>query len=584
MEELAASTFSAAAASRLGRGSRWPCATSAPRPGPPGRRAAGDRRRSRLVGRSADHPVQRCGKMGRSSRRRVLYDAASSSGLRFRSCPTLPTDQHENGELLSGLPVTDFNWHPAIHTKAYREELYFFLVRYREPHYTPVASQLRRLLAAAGVTHACEYTIFGYWDGLVRVWLSPSSRNRLVSLLDSHEYNIEEHRFLVATNVHYLWHSDADLLKDNREVLGRITKFERQIGEIVASDVCPAPAADKLRDAGLILRRPASAPGNVKFYIVLEKAGEPMTRSKQMPLVLKGLEGAGMTARSSLYAGDGDLAVYLVRCVADSYADVLEWTARLDPHLKDTRLRSMTLLVANADALESDHVNDPAVISQAAEQVLQLLGVEGDEHHERGFLAALSEEDQAAFCRIVRGAYEKAVPGTELQEQFTAILCASLRNDHQAFKGSLPFLVDLEYYFGAYLQGAWSDVFGENWLSAVVEQLATGDKNAKAAAAAMSRPQEEWGLGPYIQGALETAGINVIFASRLSRQLGGDWRRRVRSLHGLRNDFSHGRLARLQWLRDYSGKGGKLLVDLVDACAFSSLCERLADDEFGLNP
>src|ERR1700733_4392460 len=97
----------------------------------------------------------------------------------------MSAERNGGGAPLAGLPVTAINWHPLVHTNTYRESLYFFLIRYREPHYTPVASQLRRILAAAGVTHACEYTIFGYWDGLIRVWLSQSSHNRLLSLLES---------------------------------------------------------------------------------------------------------------------------------------------------------------------------------------------------------------------------------------------------------------------------------------------------------------------------------------------------------------------------------------------------------------
>jgi hypothetical protein len=476
--------------------------------------------------------------------------------------------------------VSAFNWHPAVHTNSYREQLYFFLVRFREPHYTPVASQLRRILMAAGVAHACEYTIFGYWDGLIRAWLTPGSHNRLRGLIDAPESNIDECRTLTATSLYYLWHSEEDLLKGSRDLLGSLARFERQISEVVASEAsADAVVVNELKGAELVFFRPAAPAGSVKFYLVLERAGEPMTRRKQISLVLKALNAAKMTARASLYVGEGDLAVYMVRCVADSYQDVLAWTAALDAHLADTKLRAMTLLVANADALESDHVNDPAVISQAAETTLQLLGLEGNEHQERALLGALEAEDQMAFGQIVQRAYERALPGTDLQERLTAILCASIRDDRAAFKASLAFLVDIEYYLGTYLVRAWSDVFGRNWLRIVCDQLQTGDKNACRAAAEMEKPLAEWTLGPYAYGAQETARINEMFASRLNRQMGPDWRKRLKSLHTLRNDFSHGRLARLEWLRDYSGKGGKLLIDIIDACAFCGVCTNLAESD-----
>jgi hypothetical protein len=467
------------------------------------------------------------------------------------------------------------NWHPAVHAKKYREHLYFYLVRFRDPHYTPVAAQLRRILERAGVAHACEYTVYGFWDGLVRTWLTPASHTRLRTLFEAKENNIDRVRSLQAEHVHYLWRGEEDLLKEDRKILSLMTKNANRIAGAVSGDLTDAESLAVLEEAGLLLRRPVTEPGSVKFYVVLEPAGELQPRSSQTRLVLSALRSAQMSERTSLYAGEGDLGPYLIRCVADTYGDVLSWTVALDKYLPDTHLRTMTLLIANEDARESDNVNDPMVISQSAEAAAQLLDLADSD---RILLASLQHEEQIALSRIVEQAFQ-AAEHPQVQSRLEDMLRASVRDDLEAFKQSLSFLVDIEFYLGVYLKRALGDVYGDNWHSLVPQELAQGDKDAKKVAQEMQKPIGTWTLGSYVFVALETAKISQIFASRLGRQLGTKWRDRLQSLHALRNDFSHGRLAQLQGLRNYSGQSGEMLLDVIEVCAFANRCVELVEND-----
>jgi len=109
-----------------------------------------------------------------------------------------------------------YNWHPAVHSE-YEESLYFILIRLREPLHRPVADQIRGILDVADVHFACEYSIFGHWDALLRIWLTHGGYERLYRLLDKKDANnIDNFETFAATEIRYLWNgTDANLLSDD---------------------------------------------------------------------------------------------------------------------------------------------------------------------------------------------------------------------------------------------------------------------------------------------------------------------------------------------------------------------------------
>jgi hypothetical protein len=109
---------------------------------------------------------------------------------------------------------TPYNWHPAVHSVHFGETLYFVMIRLREPLHTPVATQIKHLLQTARIQYACSYPLFGWWDALVRVWLTPASYSRFARVLEnSVNHNVANFRGFTTTNIRYLWSdSTKDLL------------------------------------------------------------------------------------------------------------------------------------------------------------------------------------------------------------------------------------------------------------------------------------------------------------------------------------------------------------------------------------
>jgi hypothetical protein len=309
------------------------------------------------------------------------------------------------------LDTSQYNWLPAVHDRHCDEELQFLLIKLRDARHVPVVQQIRQFLEIAEVQFACEYTLFGPWDALVRVWLKHSSGLRLAEALeDKEQYNIAEARPFAVTKLYYLWHSDADLLATDPDARRLVARHSKHIDAVTASPEDPPPKEWKeLAADGLVFRRPSSRPGAVKFYTALNRTSERLTKKGEIRAIKRALDstiipGANlpMSARASLYGGNGELAAYLVRCVADTYADVLPIVEQFDIELDETGLRPVTYLVANTKPRELDHPNEPRNAHPAEADTAELLDM-----NDRRPLAKLKPRDLAAAHELA-GAIPKS--------------------------------------------------------------------------------------------------------------------------------------------------------------------------------
>ena len=472
----------------------------------------------------------------------------------------------------------DYNWHPSVHTHRFEERLYFFLIRLREPAHRPVADQVREVLELADLRYACEYAVFGHWDALIRVWLTRASYRRLVRVFERSDVNITEFRFFEANQIRYLWtDSDTDLLEDDKEVLAAMAEHEDDIVAAVAQPETSSIWAT-LRGAGLAFSRPSASDGSVKFYMALKRVGGDMPLDTEEQAVLRAIRDSNMADRASLYIGVGTIAEYLVRCVARTYSEVLDLSASLDISLHSTRLRPMTLLVANTDAPESDNVNDKQALSEADQTSLALLDRDNDDSSAlNAILVRLTQAERTALNELVRRAYELSQGDLVLRRKLNDMICACITNDHSALSSALAFLLDFEWFLGEYLKPAWAAIFGEDWVSRLLDDFRQCGLTREIEE--LGKPQKDWTLGSYVHMAIATSDFSELFESRLVRQLGPEWKTQMRLLLPLRNSFAHGRLRKIQRLDVLTGESFKFLNELMDVATLSARCENVVSNK-----
>lgn len=448
-----------------------------------------------------------------------------------------------------------YNWHPAVHAEHFEENLTFVMIRLHEPLHRPVAEQVRALLEASNIEYACAYPLFGWWDALIRVWLTVPARKRLAESLaksaehKSAEHNIEDAQSFTTSEIRYLWRGTADnLLAPGKDFRALIATNSSKLDAVATNPEETGTAAWwHLEKEKLLFRRPTMPDRGVKFYTALTRTSEPSPVRQEIDAIIRAMDStplgdgkATMSTRSSLYCGSGELAAsYLVRCVANKFDDVLALAESFDMHLEKTRLRPETWIVANPSAVfESDYANNPRHLNQGDDKTAGLLDIPPKT------LAKLSASDRRVLNDLAVEACELADADGDLRQTLLAILRASASNDRKGIRDALSFLApEFEPEFKKRLMQEFADMYGEkDWLPTIRLMCAKSKNWHSHAKEQMSEPPRRWTLGSYVKTAQAVASIDQKFRGWLATRLGRDWSTESNSAVCLRNDYTHGRV------------------------------------------
>jgi hypothetical protein len=487
----------------------------------------------------------------------------------------------------------EYNWHPVVHAEEYEETLYFLLIRLHQPRHRRVSEQIRRVLETAGIEFACEYSIFGYWDALVRAWLTHDSYLRLMRVLKRRtESNVAKFETFVASEMRYLWAgTSTELLNGDQKAFDALARCRREVRATVDNpDAASEHDLTRLQEEGLIISRevnepvvaePDVGPATIKFYIALQRIGGDLDPDEESSMVLRAVEECGLTSFTSIYGGTSRFAAYLIRCVVPTYSDVLEASAELDIHLAGTRLRTMTLLVANTDARESDQVNQKKPLTRRAENTLRLLALQDEP---ASTFANLTQRDWDSLNELVERAHEIGSTDQVLLLWLIDIYRACVKDNQDELARAVAFITDTEFFVAEYMVFAWSDVIGDHWFSAL-RRAFNGTAGYERHAAEMDRNKDEdWTAGSYAHLAVGTVEVDEpyseLFDARLRRQLMPDWKQRIMAYAKLRNGPAHGKLRRVEHLDAFRvDELRALLLELMDIAAFCSRIRRAAEEK-----
>jgi hypothetical protein len=432
-----------------------------------------------------------------------------------------------------------YNWHPAVHGEKFGETLHFFQIRFHEPLHSPIGNQIRSLLQAAGIQFACEYVLFGWWDALVRVWLTPAAHNRLARLMNRSSANVESFQGFATSQIYYHWSGlQGNLLEHTPKIPTAIAANAAAI-ELTASEPhhSDEDAWANLVTDDLILKRDQTGTEGVKFYTALHRTDQRMSVEENLAAIDQSLAAAEMTGTASVYVGEGHLADYLIRCVAERFDEVLDLVARFDEELEGSGLRPMTHLIANVNPRESDHVNEPRPLSLEENRDVEILGLPDSKA-----LVRLEPARRLALHGLIERACSLPAGDEKLRQTLLAILRASVLNNQAELREQLSVVVEFEFYFRTRMIAEFTACFGNDWFN-TIRELCRKDPRWSDHAGQMSVPIPKWSVGTYKFTALACCSFSPEFKASIESQLGVEWSTATDEHLPVRNSVSHWTLA-----------------------------------------
>ena len=413
-------------------------------------------------------------------------------------------------------------WHPDVH-RAYAEQLFFFLIRSRffSADYKRSLEEQLRDRAPGGWA---VFETLGYYDLLVRVWLTYSSYADFTKRIQEspQTLRLQEFRCGATGCVRYLWSSEFR----RRPALqpGEILALEQGTLESAQNDPQSEKFRTKLEQAGLILPDglDRSQPG--RFYCLVTFPGDrefEITRAVEDDLY--GLAEARGIAALSLYSGVG-VANVLIKGRASGFEVLHDFPLGLRALQSfGPRIRTETIVAGRPSQVEEwDHINFAAAKLSSELQLSygQFVGLplptSGEPSaHEilRSFesvVAVFPHDTEGYLRRVFRGWLKRSVVDLK--------------------SGALPIL-EIEGLLSEYFRRWMQDAYESDWVKVGLRTVATRGGLKETAKA--------FGKFTFDDLVCCLAALNKEQALEVEQELGAQWESELRAIEKIRNRCAH---------------------------------------------
>jgi len=446
-------------------------------------------------------------------------------------------------------------WDPAVH-RYFGEDLYFFILRAENPtraYYEDVSERCKN----SGVSAYCLYKLYGYYDGLLRVWANNDRLGELRALLQDYlpEQPIEFH---VNAAFYDGWSEHP-----NNVDIRSLVQAERDVIRVSLEKDAPADikdAVDRLRGLRFVhymdpresfLARDFPL---IKFYC-------PLGPSRLLNDFPGGIDAIRQVIRQvdgiqlkSLYFGSADHIDVgcLIKGVISSrdLGQLDDWIDDLYGSLRAAGrdFRRMTLLVASAESPEADLVDCEASELGLVGQILRR--ILSDEMATS--LYRLPSEERQILVNVF-DEFRIQLIGTAFEPYFLGLIEARLVKNSVLLEQKLTFLITVEAEARDYLRNAvLVPQLGAGWYqvaSKTAKELEARKKKGRAIETG-DGGEPLLGLGEYVRVVECLEADGVLDTEPLRARLGPDWVDRLILVSELRNKWAHGSIS--AWLH----KGG----------------------------
>jgi hypothetical protein len=431
-------------------------------------------------------------------------------------------------------------WAPDVH-EHYSEICSFFLVRLVNPQLSH-RLDLAELLAKASIKSFCVYPVYGHFDFLVRMWVTPQKRTRFLRLVNNQTLFDEVDEFQ-ARKIDYLWTAEASSRNgDGRDGNQRVNRFlsdiERLCEDLDAGRHQDATAIKRLLDNGLIYRLPVITAANqpagydtrlYKFYFALSRIPSPTRNAKEVEVAsirdyLVQLQRETGLQQVTLNEGIG-FADYLIKGVVPDYYAIFECNRRLTELIDRWKfnLRPETFLIGTPNPHESDYID--VTWREFGGEELRL-----EQALPPGFaadLAKLQKEELRAIADVFVH-YETRFIDTPFEPFFKDLLCARISRDRDLLSNAMSVMHRIEGYAIDFFRQQWMEEFGSKWF-AELKQAAT-----KVGLEAFDPKKYT------LKEAMDVSNSLPSICARVRKELVDDWLGKIGALLQYRNDLAHG--------------------------------------------
>jgi len=477
-------------------------------------------------------------------------------------------------------------WDPRVHER-FEEACYYYIIRALDPNdRLSVSRAVAQIVRAQDIGSGSVYSLFGFYDVLLRMWATETVRRRFLRALHSSDLiEVDDIRDFRAEHIVYSFaERTAPPVEEIRVLDPQILLVEQaELNDSWDNNPEAERAFAELMELGCIHLVPPVEQG-LKFYLVLER-----TKPRVLPLeheqaqISAQLQTAGFQC-TSIYSGKGTFADHLVKGVGKDFSDLYSQITPIRQAGRRLFLRSMTLPLANVvDGIETDQIDQLRVRSDPTiEDLLDDLGREFDETGRKQLriaAGALTISQRNALSEIYEE-FNPAFLNTPFRPKFLATISGSLLRDIDRLDATVSFFNAIERDLRRLLPKILRDERGDtdiNWynvLRSLIEteglidqpsdddEAGVDDEGPGEPRAASFKGFESLTLRELLDVARlaskQWPEVGDVFTSWFYAGWEGD----IRLLWSLRNDVNHGRFLDRSDFSEFDGSWGKDLQRL----------------------
>jgi hypothetical protein len=273
---------------------------------------------------------------------------------------------------------------------------------------------------------------------------------------------------------------------------------------------------------------------------------------------------------------------YVFKAVSPSYEDTLDIVQHLQDLAANLRLQAWTLVAADYGARSEGETID-ALQSVFPRELEPFVVSRADASLVRREIKSLERRQRAALIDIHNEAKEQLT--TPEFERFAEVLERSIVGDRKTLNQTLSFLTSIEGDLRYVLPRLLPRHLGASWYSDVIRMWSQFADAGDAETVSLSdydkrlaKSIDDWSLYQLMIILNRVLKDRPLLEVELEGYLAPDWRKSIRRIVDLRNDYAHSKLVEATRTRDYQGQWGARLRDLMLAIKFQLGVERVREE------
>lgn len=444
-------------------------------------------------------------------------------------------------------------WNPIVHEEIFGEYCHYFLIRLRKLE-GRIGHNILEFFNSIGIRAVCIYSIYGYFDLLVRLWATPIKIRWLSNAVSKDNSLIKEIREFRVTNISYEgWQEkiDTQAIVPFRPIIEKISDLDVLDGKVPIDD-----KVELLIKKGLIWRFTEVSAASFKFYIAISSVPTHQDVPQLVKNVCKFLNIQRRDIKLcniAIYEGMG-FSNFLIKLVVENYHDIWRCIERFIESEDLLDLRPTTYLIATT-VVESDSID--CKWREPSKYLLQLLSLLDSSYaalllHPKTPVS-LHSEFESLFNEFLY------LSNTDFRDHFLGLFQARLKESTSLLAEKLQFIFKIERLLSTFIQKICIDTFGKSdWWRIYKNDLDECSVEKKKNGSTKNPDELTYQEALIIIGKLRKNHSNL--DANMDNIISKEDLTKLDAIAHIRNDLAHGRV---HTIPDYVTRGWEKLARLV---------------------